>query len=132
VNNKIPIQSSPLRRRKELLNTIGVAILVLGFIAGSIIFWKGENRSLSEAQEEGTQAQVSSWKDGTIAPEDLKGSSRNIEMNFGKIPVLLVNWLHWWEELKPHQLLAIVVPTVTTLVASSCFLAAKRLPPDQV
>ena len=29
-------------------------------------------------------------------------------MNYGKVAVLIVNWLHWWEELKPHQWLAAI------------------------
>ena len=42
-------------------------------------------------------------------PKTLKGSSRTIEMNYGKIAVLITDWLHRWAELKLHQLLAIVI-----------------------
>ena len=48
-------------------------------------------------------------------------------MNFGKVAVLLSNWLHRWEDLKPHQLLAIAIAIVAVLLATYCFLAARRL-----
>jgi hypothetical protein len=43
------------------------------------------------------------------------------------LAVLLENWLHRWEELKPHQQLAIAIATIATLVAIFCFLGAGRL-----
>jgi hypothetical protein len=127
VKDKIPIQSSLLKRRAELLKTVGVAVLVLGFVAASFIYWSGEQRSATSAHDRGTSDLERSWKDATLSPEDTKGSSRTIEMNYGKVAVLIVNWLHRWEELKPHQLTAIVITTIATLIATCCFLIAKRL-----
>ena len=68
-----------------------------------------------------------SWKDGTLSPEDTKGSSRTTEMNFGKIGVLVAGWLHRFEKLKPHQTLAFVIAAMTVLIAISCFVIAQRL-----
>jgi hypothetical protein len=48
-------------------------------------------------------------------------------MNYGKASVLIVNLLHRWQALKPHQSLAIVVATIAALVAMACFLIAKLL-----
>jgi hypothetical protein len=130
VNDKTPIPSSPLERRAELLKTFGVAVLVLGFIAASIIYWNGEKRSAIGSHHDREPSDLeSSWKDGTLSPEDTKGSSRTIEMNYGKVAVLIVNWLHWWEELKPHQWLAFVIATSATLVAMGCFFIANHLIP---
>ena len=123
----MPIQSSPLQRRAELFKTVGVAVLVLGFIAASIIYWSGEKRSATSSQDREISNLGGSWKDGTLSPEDSKGSSRTIEMNYGKVAVLIENWLHRWEELKPHQLLAVVTATSATLIATCCFLIAKHL-----
>jgi hypothetical protein len=123
----MPIQSPPLKRRAELLKTVGVAVLVLSFIAASIIYWRGEKRSATGVHDRETSNLEGSWKDGTLSPEDSKGSSRSIEMNYGKVAVLIVNWLHRWEELKSHQLLAVVTATIATLIAMCCFLIAKRL-----
>jgi hypothetical protein len=123
----MPIQSPPLKRRAELLKTVGVAVLVLGFIAASIIYWSGEKRSATDVHDRETSNLEGYWKDGTLSPEDSKGSSRSIEMNYGKVAVLIVNWLHRWEELKSHQLLAVVTATIATLIAMCCFLIAKRL-----
>lgn len=128
----MPIQSSPLTRRSELFKTVGVAILVLGFIGASIIYWRGEKQSETSARDGQTADLERSWKDGSLSPEDLKGSSRPIEINFGKVAVLLVNWLHWWEELKPHQVLAAAIVAIAILLATACFLIAKRLLSERI
>jgi hypothetical protein len=122
----MPIQSSSLKRRAELLKTVGVAVLVLGLIVSSILYWGGEKSPVTSSREQEISELGGSWKDGTLSPEDTKGSSRTIEMNYGKIAVLLVGWLHRWEELKPHRLLAIVIATIATLIAIGCFVIAQR------
>ena len=95
----MPIQSSSLIRRAELLRTIGVTVLVLGLITASIVFWGGEKRSEISGPGPQPPGMNQSWQDGSLLSRDLKGSSRTIEMNYGKVGVLIVNWLHQWEEL---------------------------------
>jgi hypothetical protein len=119
-------------RRAELLRTVGVAVLVLGLIAASMVFWSGEKRSETRLPDGQTLDLGGSWKDGTLSSEDLKGSSRTMEMNFGKVAVLLTNWLHRLEGLQPPQQLAIAIATISSLVAISCFLVAKRLPRERI
>ena len=113
--------------RVEFFKTLGVAILVLGLVAASVVYLSGEKPSVSGPLWESTPEQTSSWKDGTLSPEDLKGSSRAIEMNYGKVAVLILDWLHHWQELKPHQWLALAIATGAILIAAGCFLAARRL-----
>jgi multisubunit Na+/H+ antiporter MnhE subunit len=127
MNNKLPIKSSSASQRAELLKTFGVAALVLGFIAATIVYWVGENRSTIASQSPQTSNLENSWKDSTLSPEDSKGSSRTIEMNYGKVAVLVVNWLHWWKRLKPHEWLAGAIATCAIFVAISCFSIANRL-----
>src|SRR6476661_7196671 len=92
-NDTMPTQSSHLQRRADLLKTVGVAIFVLGLISASIIYWTGESRlAINFAAK--TEGPKGSWNDGTLSPEDLKGSSRTTEMNFGKVAVLISSWLH--------------------------------------
>ncbi len=123
----MPIQRTTLKRRAEIFKTVGVAVLVLGFIAASAIYLSGEKNSVDSSRDRETPELRDTWKDGTLSPEDLKGSSRTIEMNFGKVAVLILNWLHRCQELKPHQLLAIVIATMAAVSATSCFFIAKRL-----
>ena len=111
----------------EFLKTLGVGILVLGLVAASVVYLSGEKHSASDPLKESTPEQTSSWKDGTLSPEDLKGSSRTIEMNYGKVAVLILDWLHHWQQLKPHQWLAMAIATGAILIAACCFLAARRL-----
>ncbi len=127
MNDKMPVESSSLKHRTELLKTVGVAVLVLGLIASSILFWVGEGNFATSSRGEEIFETGGSWKDGTLSPEDTKGSSRTTEMNFGKIGVLVAGWLHRFEELKPHQMLAFVIAAMTVLIAISCFVIAQRL-----
>ena len=131
VNDKMPSQRSSLVRRAELLKTVGVAVLVLGFVAASVVYWSGEQRFETVTEDSQTPEPGQSWKDRSLLSKDLKASSRTIEMNYGKAAVLVVNWLHQWEELKPHQQLATAIATIATLVAICCFVIAKRLLADR-
>ncbi len=128
----MPIQSSSLTRRSELFKTVGVAILVLGFIGASIVYWRGEKQSETSSRDGQTADPERSWKDGSLSPEELKGFSRPIEMNFGKVAVLLVNWLLRWEELKPHQVLAAAIVPTAILLAMACFRIARRLLSERI
>jgi hypothetical protein len=112
------------QNRAEILKTLGVLVLVLGVVSSSIVYWSGQRRSASQSKNQETSV-AGGWKDSTLSSEDLKGSSRTIEMNYGKVAVLLVSWLHWWEQLKPHELVAIIITTISTLTAITCFILAK-------
>ena len=122
---RTPVPNSSLKNRAELLKTLGVLVLVVGVVSASIVFWSGEKRSSSQSNNQETSVVDGGWKDSTLSSEDLKGSSRTIEMNYGKVAVLMVSWLHWWEEFKPHESLAIVIATISTLTAITCFILAK-------
>jgi hypothetical protein len=132
VNDKMPVQNSTWKHRTELLKTVGVAVLVLGLIASSILFWGGEGNSVTSLRGQEISGPGGSWKDGTLSPEDTKGSSRTTEMNFGKVGVLVTGWLHRFEELKPHQMLAIVIAVIAVLIAIACFVIAQRLRPQRI
>ena len=124
---KKPVRSTSVQRRAELLKTIGVLVLVLGIGSASVVYWSGQNRSASQSNHQESLNAQGGWGDSTLAPEDMKGSSRTIEMNFGKVAVLIVNWLHRWKQLKPHESLAITIGIISILTALSCFLVANRL-----
>jgi hypothetical protein len=132
VNDKMPVQNSSLKHRTELLKTVGVAVLVLGLTASSILFWVGEGNFVTSSRGQEIFEPGGSWKDGTLSLEDTKGSSRTTEMNFGKIAVLAAGWLHRWEKLKPHQMLAIAIAATATLIAVVCFVLAQRLPGERI
>ena len=127
MNAKMPVPSASVLRRAELLKTIGVVVLVLGIGSASIVYWSGQKRSASQSNHQETLNAQGGWGDSTLAPEDTKGSSRTIEMNFGKVAVLVMNWLHRLQQLKPHESLAITIGMISILTALSCFLVANRL-----
>ena len=83
------MQSSSVKRRAELLKTVGVAVLVLGLIVSSILYWAAAENPVAGSDPKQRSKLAGSWKDGTLSAEDTKGSSRTTEMNFGKIGVLV-------------------------------------------
>jgi hypothetical protein len=121
-----PAENSARGHRVELLKTFAVAVLVLGLIAASIIYWEGEKRHGQTPDTQITSGAQSSWQDDSLPSGDLKGTSRTIEMNFGQVAVLLIAWLHWWQELKPNESSAILIATIAIVIAVGCFLAAHR------
>ncbi len=123
---KTPVPSSSLKNRAEFVKTLGVVVLVLGVVSASIVFWSGQKRFASQSNNQESSQVDGGWKDSTLPSEDLKGSSRTIEMNYGKVAVLIVGWLHWWQQLKPHESLAIIITTISTLTTLACFIVAKR------
>jgi hypothetical protein len=126
VSAKTPTPGSSFKNRAELANTLAVLVLVLGIASASIVFWSGQSQSASRPDTRESSLAEGGWKDSTLPIEDLKGGSRTIEMNYGKAAVLIVGWLHWWGQLKPHESLAIMIASVSTLIALTCFLFAKR------
>jgi len=129
VSAKTPIARSSIQNRSELLKTLGVVVLVLGFVTSGAVYWNGQQHSASQPNSRPSSQAEGGWKDSTLSPEDLKGSSRTIEMNYGKTAVLVVSWFHWWEQLKPHESLAIIIATISIIAALSCFMVARRCEP---
>jgi len=127
MNAKMPTPSRSAQRSAELLKTIGVVVLVLGIGSASVVYWSGQTSSARQSQYEEPSNARGGWSDSSLSPGDTKGSSRTIEMNFGKVAVLIVNWLHGWAQLKPYQWLAITIAMISILTALSCFLVANRL-----
>jgi hypothetical protein len=121
----MPAPSSSPKNHAELLQTLGVLVLVLGVVSASIVFWSGQKGSTNRSNKQESSVVDGGWKDSTLSSEDLKGSSRTIEMNYGKAAVLIVKWLHWWEQLKPHESLAIIITTISTLTAMTFFILGK-------
>jgi hypothetical protein len=119
-----PGENSTSIRRAERLKMFAVAVLVSGLIAAGIIYWAGERRHDDTPDSRIAPSTHSSWQDDSLPSDDLKGSSQTIEMNFGKVVVLLLGWLHWWQGLKPNQSSAILLATLAIVVAVGCFLAA--------
>jgi hypothetical protein len=93
---KCQLQVRQKRTAAELLQTLGVLVLVLGVVIASIVFWSGQKRSANRSNKPESFVVDGGWKDSTLPSEDLKGSSRTIELNYGKVATLIVKWLHWW------------------------------------
>lgn len=123
---KRSVQTNPTPRR-EAFNVIGVTVLLLGLICATIIYRGGErDRSAWQADDSGSSNAASGWTNDTLPPEDTKGSSRDLEQNFGKVGALIVNGWRQLEGLPPFESSAALIATASLLAALGCFLVAHR------
>ena len=113
-------------RRRTAFNAIGVTVLLLGLICATVVFWGGRDRSARQTDDPGSYNAESGWTDDTLPPEDTKGSSRDLEQNFGKVGALIVNGWRQLEGLPPFGSPAALIATASLLIALSCFFAAHR------
>jgi flagellar basal body-associated protein FliL len=109
VNNATSNPDSTGKRRKWL-RTVGVLILLLGLGAAGIVYWTG-------SPPEDLSADPSTAR-------SYKTESRDIEVNFGKMG-LLMNDLQ--NDLKYPGTQALIIITASILAASGCFLFAHWL-----
>ena len=123
-NNK-PSQTEPKRsggaavargKHRTAFNTLGILIFLLGTGSAGLIHW---NARQSKVQK--TSAVQGTWQDGTLATQDSKKSSRDVEMYYGKAGMVAVRLRDWFEQ---PESLAIILATISTLAALACFLLA--------
>lgn len=107
-------------RQAATLSTVGVIVLLIGFGSAALVYRLGQSRLA-------TSTTNSDWKDSTLSLTDSKTSTRDIELYGGKLEVLMVRWLEW---LRCPESLAIIIATISALIALSCFLVARRLSSD--
>jgi hypothetical protein len=113
-------------RRRTAFNAIGVTVLLLGLICATVVYWGERDRSARRADDPGSYNAESGWTDDTLPPEDTKGSSRDLEQNFGKVGALIVNGWRQLEGLPPFGSSAALIATASLLMALSCFFVAHR------
>jgi hypothetical protein len=107
-------------RHAATLSTVGVIVLLVGIGGAVLVYRLGQNPSAASTTN-------SDWKDSTLSLTDSKTSTRDIELYGGKLGVLMVRWLEW---LQRPESLAIIIATISALIALGCFLLARRLPFD--
>jgi len=123
VSDKPTIPSSSVKQQATL-NALGLIVLLVGIGSACIVYWIGQNRHAGRSNRTGTSTAGGDWKDGTLSLEDSKIASRDIEMYYGKAGVLTVRALNWLRRPKTQ---AILLATVSTLIAFGCFFVARRL-----
>ena len=107
VNNITPGPDSPPGRRAPL-RAIGVLVLLLGLGGAGLVYWTGT------APED--------WSADPATARAYKTESRDIEINFGKMGLLMNKLL---DDLKNPGTQAGIIVVVSILVASGCFYIAR-------
>ena len=120
MNNPAAIPSSS-RKRRTAFNALGVLVLVLGTGSAGLIYWHAQQSSATPPNGQAISTVEGGWQDGTLAPQDSKKSSRDLELYYGKAGMLTIRLRDWLEQ---PETLAIIIATVSTLVAAGCFLVA--------
>jgi hypothetical protein len=118
-----------LIRRRNALNLLGIIVLVFGIGSAAVLYWTGKTRSPGQATNWETPTVENGWKDSTLSPDDTKGSSRDLELLYGKVGTLVINFWHRGELFftSPGSRAA-VIGLVSAVLAFLCFLMANRAP----
>ena len=125
MNNNQAIPGSSVKRRAAL-NRFGTIVLILGLGIAILVDWGGQARSTRQPNPQGNTNAVGEWQDTTLPSEDTKQFSRDVEMNYGKVGVLVAKGQIWWENLQPSERWAIVIATISIIASVGCFLGARN------
>jgi hypothetical protein len=96
-------------KRGGRLNIIGILVLLLGFGGAGLVYWTG--------------APPEDLSDDLATTRAYKTETRNIEMNFGKMGLLMTDLM---EDLSHPGTQAGLIAAASILVASGCFFCARR------
>lgn len=107
MNNLTPSPDSTGQRRGRL-RIVGVVVLLLGLGGAGVVYWTGT----APADLSADPATARAYKTG----------ERNIEINFGKMGVMMNDWL---EDLKDPATQAVIIAAASMLVAGGCFYFAR-------
>ena len=114
---------------RVILNRLGVIVLLLGLGSAAAFYWAGQIRLAQRSNPQDGAEAAGGWKDSSLPSEDTKRFSRDVEINFGKVGVLVAECQVWWENLEPYTRLAIVTAMISGVTAIGCFLVARYIVP---
>ncbi len=120
VVEKAPSIPKTARRQRKLYRLAGL-VLVAGYAGAVILAMAPQLRHVPKANV----SAEGGWQDTTLPPADTKIFSRDVEMNYGKIGVLVARGQVWWEDLDPAERWAILLAVLSSLVAAGCYLAGR-------
>jgi len=107
-------------RHAATLTTIGVIVLLVGIGSAALVYRLGQKSAPASTT-------AGDWQDSSLSMADSKIATRNIELYGGKLEVLMVQWQAW--VCRPEAQ-AILIVTITVLIALGCFLVARHLSAD--
>ena len=102
-------------KQQSTLNILGVLVLVLGLAAASIVLVRGQAGNQITSNPD--------WQDDTLAVQDSKSSSYDVERYDGKMGLLAVKLLDAFHQ---PQSLALIIAAGSTLFALGCFYISRR------
>ena len=101
------------------LDSVGLIILVVGLTLAGLVYGLGQERSRARtiSTADGT------WKDGSLALEDSKVASRDIEMYYGKAGLVMVRLQ---QTLQRPETVAAIIASASLVAGLGCFFVARR------
>ena len=110
---------------RRQLHVLGGLVLLLGLGSATLVYRSGEDPS-KPSRNPGASSMEYENQDFTLSLEDSKKASRDMEIYYGKLGLVVAKWSSRLEELKRPGPLAITIAILSMLVASGCFVAANR------
>jgi len=110
---------SPAKLRLSI-NLVGVVILLAGY-CGAALIWRAQDRIDHE------NADRQAVNDAApLSLLDSRTATRQVELNYGKMGLLMERWTEWAESLTHGKPLAKTIIVLSSVAAIGCFLVAGR------
>jgi flagellar basal body-associated protein FliL len=105
--------SNPSRKQQKRLKTVGVIVLLLGLTGAGAVYWMGTHSSGPTEDE--------------LLPGNARAESHQMGVLYGRMGILISQWS---DDLKQPGTQAIIIATISILIAAGCFYFARLLDED--
>ena len=107
------------------LRAFGVVVLLVGLVSASLVYWSGADHSKRSRNQEAANMENED-QDFNLSFEDSKKATREMEIYYGKLGLVVEKWSSELEKLKHPEPMAVLIALFSAVVASGCFAAANR------
>lgn len=109
---------SPARLRL-ILHIVGLAVLLAGY-SGAALAWRAQERIDRE------NAILEANDAGSLSPLDSRTGTRQLEVQYGRMGVVMAGVAEWVESMTHGKRLAEILIVISSATTIGCFIAASR------
>ncbi|MBV9672760.1 MAG: hypothetical protein JO076_08050 [Verrucomicrobia bacterium] len=114
----------------KTLNSIGLILLFLGVCGTIAVVFYSRKPPRGDLSNSPASESNGSWTDSTLPPEDLKNSSRDVEIVWGKVGVLISTSVYEWKHLSLVEQIIILCGFISCVAGLICLIVAGRSTDD--
>ncbi len=111
---------------KRRFISIGLAFLLLGVSSITAVVSCSQRHPAGGLADSQTSESNDGWRDSTLPPQDLKTSSREVEIVWGKVGVLLTTSVYEWKHLSLVEQIIVLCGSISCTAGLICLIVAGR------